>query len=149
MYRDKTGSLYVKWVVERWIIIFLINFKFYLYFQSSIGVWPSRISISLQYINELLYSIKLKQLKLNFFNFHLSIYISNYSFCTDHERPQPKVSWPQDSRLRCGLHHPFPWTDAVAVCPFTLPSYHSESKYGTVNSITLNILEICLNSYSI
>ena len=54
---------------------------------------------------------------------------------------------PRDSRHRCGLHHPVPRTDAAAVRPFTLPLYHLESEYGTVNSIILNMLEICLNSY--
>ena len=56
---------------------------------------------------------------------------------------------PRDSRLRCGLHHLDPQTDAATVRPFTLPSYHSEPKYVTVNSIIPNMLEICLNSYSL
>ena len=44
---------------------------------------------------------------------------------------------------------PFPRIDAAALLPFTIPSYHSESEYGTVNSIILNMLEICLNFYSL
>ena len=40
---------------------------------------------------------------------------------------------PRDSKLRCGLHHPVPLTDAATVRPFTLPSYHLESEYGIVN----------------
>ena len=44
---------------------------------------------------------------------------------------------------------PFPRTDASTVRPFTLTSYHSESKYGIVNSIILNMFELWLNSYSL
>ena len=43
----------------------------------------------------------------------------------------------------------FPQTDAAAVHPFTMPSYHSESEYGIVNSIIMNMFELCLNSYSL
>ena len=43
----------------------------------------------------------------------------------------------------------FPRTDAAAVRPFTIPSYHSELEYGTVNSIILNMLEICFNCHSL
>ena len=44
---------------------------------------------------------------------------------------------------------PFPRTDAALVRPFTIPSYLSESEYGIVNSIILNMFKICLNSYSL
>ena len=43
----------------------------------------------------------------------------------------------------------FPWTDAAIVRLFTYPSYHSESEYGTVNSIILNMFELWLNPYSL
>ena len=44
---------------------------------------------------------------------------------------------------------PFPWTDTAVVRPFTLLSYHSESEYGIVNSLILNIFKLWLNSYSL
>ena len=45
--------------------------------------------------------------------------------------------------------NPFPRTDAATVRPFTYLSYHSESEYGIVNSIILNMFELWLNSYSL
>ena len=44
---------------------------------------------------------------------------------------------------------PFPRTDVAAVRPFTIPLYHSEPEYEIVNSIILNMFEICLNFYSL
>ena len=43
---------------------------------------------------------------------------------------------------------PFPCADTTTVHPFTYPLYHSESEYGIVNSIILNVFELWLNSFN-
>ena len=59
-------------------------------------------------------------------------------------------SWPQEIADWDVVYNiMFPLTDAAAVRPFTIPSYHSESEYGIVNSIILNMFELWLNSYSL
>ena len=50
------------------------------------------------------------------------ISISNCFFCTDHEWPQQKASWPQEIMdLRCGLHHPVSMNISRYSTSFHLP----------------------------
>ena len=91
--------------------------------------------------------IRIETVKTNSFSSQLVISITNCSFYIDHEWPLPKASWPQKLKdFRCGLHI-LVHRQIPRSTSFHYTSYQIESKYGTVNSITLNMLVVCLDFY--